>query len=81
MNCRKENYEAFIVFKANGWREIATRAIDKHCRSWGRKSYRRLVRAHPEIFGGAGSAGESAETSAGTQRSEEEIRVAPDYRE
>jgi len=75
MNCRKENYEAFIIFKANGWHEIATRAIDKHYRSWGRKNYRRLVRRHPEIFGDPGSAGESAEASAGSAQGE--IHVAP----
>jgi hypothetical protein len=50
MNCKRENYEAFIIFKTNAWNEIATRAIDKHQRAWGAKNYRRLVRAHPEIF-------------------------------
>ncbi len=37
MNCRPENYVAFITFKANGWHEIATCAIDKGQRAWGRK--------------------------------------------
>ncbi len=69
MNCKRENYESFIRFKAYQWYEIATRAIDKHYRSWGRKNYQRLVRAHPEIFGDPGSEVEGAEAS--------EIHVAP----
>jgi hypothetical protein len=35
MNCRKENYETFIIFKAQQWLEIETRAIDKRQRALG----------------------------------------------
>lgn len=81
MNCRPDNYVAFIIYKANAWNEIATRAIEKGHRAWGAKNYRRLVRAHPEIFSDSESKADGEEASADTQRSEEEIRVAPDYRE
>jgi hypothetical protein len=50
MNCKAENYELFVRFRAYQWSEIAAGAIDKYQRAWGRKNYRRLVRNHPEIF-------------------------------
>ena len=75
MNCRKENYETFIIFKANGWHEIATRAIDKHQRAWGAKNYRRLIRRHPEIFGDPESKGEGRKHPSGPTRPMPEIHV------
>ena len=59
MNCRQENYEAFIRFKANQWLEIETRAIEKRHRTWGRRNRLRLISRHPEFFAEPGSAGES----------------------
>jgi hypothetical protein len=59
MNCKPENYETFIIFKAQQWLEIETRAIDKRQRAWGRRNRLQLIRRHPEIFGDPGCAGES----------------------
>lgn len=61
MNCKAENYEAFIRFRARQWYEIETRAIDKQHRSWGRRNRLRLISRHPEFFAESGSAGDSTE--------------------
>jgi hypothetical protein len=51
MNCRPENYEAFIRYMACQWYEIETRGISKDDRAWARRNRLRLMRRHPEIFG------------------------------
>lgn len=59
MNCKAENYEAFIRFKAHEWHEIETGAIDKWQRAWGRRNRLRLMRRHPEIFAAEKPTGKS----------------------
>ena len=59
MNCRPENYEAFIRFKAYRWLEIETRAIEKRHRVWGRRNRLRLISRHPEFFSAEKPTGKS----------------------
>jgi len=49
MNCRKENYHAFIARKMSGWKELAVCGIDKLEQLRGRRNLRRLAGTHPDV--------------------------------
>ncbi len=65
MNCRGENYNAFIAMKMSGWKEVANCGIDKFEQTRGRRNLRALADAHPEIAAECGL-GQSANGMGGS---------------
>lgn len=49
MNCNPRNYSDHIAARMHSWLEVARNAVDAAARRRGRRNFRRLVDAYPEV--------------------------------